>query len=126
MTTNGMLVLSIPQTTYLDSATGRLVVRNHNHQYFSYNLLTLTYMLAVSGFDCRDAYFYREAGTPWLYAAVYASEQQPLSRQTTWYELAEQNLINDSLIESVNTYGYARLEDIRVTWLDKNIYFIND
>jgi hypothetical protein len=121
---NGMLVLSIPQTTYLHN--NRLVVSSHNHQYYSYNVLNLMYMLAISGFDCRDAYFYRKENSPWLYAGVYASEHEPLTTQATWYDLAERNLINDSIINSVNKYGYARLEDVIVNWFDKNIYQVTN
>ena len=40
--------------------------------------------------------------------------------------LAERNLINDSLQNSVNKYGYARLEDLIVTWLDKDYYKITN
>ncbi len=123
---NGMLVLAVPQTTYIDGLTNSLVVSNYSNQYYSYNLLNLMYMLAISGFDCRDAYFYREMGTPWLYAAVYASEHGPLTTDATWYDLAERNLINDSLIHSINTYGYARLDSIVVSWLDKDNYLIRD
>jgi len=121
---NGMLVMAVPQTTYIDQRN-RLVVTNHSHQYYSYNLLNLMYMLAISGFDCRDAYFYRESGTPWLYAAVYASEHGPLPG-ATWYDLAERLLINDSVINSVVKYGHARLEDVVVNWLDKNFYQITN
>jgi SAM-dependent methyltransferase len=126
MTENGMLILSIPQTTYFDHSRNRLVVENHSHQYYNYNILNLIYMLALNGFDCRDAYFYREAGTPWLYAAVYASQHAPLPEQATWYDLAERKLINDSLINSVQRHGYARLDDLIVSWLDKDNYFIKD
>ena len=83
-------------------------------------------MLAISGFDCRDAYFYRKPNTPWLYAAVYASEHPPVGQHVGWYELAEKQLINDSIINSVNRYGYARLEDTVVCWLDKDNYLITD
>jgi hypothetical protein len=83
-------------------------------------------MLALSGFDCRDAYFFREKNTPWLYAAVYASQQDPLPEHASWYDLAERHLINDSVINSVNLYGHARLDDIIVTWLDKDNYLITD
>lgn len=124
MNENGMLVMTIPQTTYIHNNS--LVVENHSHQYYHYNILNLMYMLAISGFDCRDAYFYRKQNTPWLYAAVYASEHGPLTQQATWYDLAERNLINDSVINSVNRFGYARLEDIVVTWLDKDYYKITD
>jgi SAM-dependent methyltransferase len=121
---NGMLVLSIPQTTYMDK--NRLVVSNYNHQYYSYNVLNLIYMLAINGFDCRDAFFYRKPYTPWLYAAVYASEYDPILTNASWVDLAERKLIDDSLIESVNKYGYARLDDLVVRWLDKDFYRIHD
>ena len=126
MNVNGMLVLTVPQTTYWDHSRSRLVVSNHSHQYYSYNLLNLMYMLAISGFDCRDAYFYREAGTPWLQAAVYATEHEPLPEHASWYDLVERQLVNDSIINSVNKYGYARLEDTVVAWLDKDFYQITD
>lgn len=121
---NGMLILSIPQTTYIHNNS--LVVENHSNQYYSYNILNLIYMLAISGFDCRDAYFYRKPNSPWLYAAVYASEHGPLTQQATWYDLADRNLISDSIINSVNRFGYARITDLIVTWLDKDYYTITD
>lgn len=126
MSVNGMLVLSIPQTTYWDSTVNRLVISQYNGQCYSYNLLNLMYMLAISGFDTRDAFFYRDPDSPWLYAAVYASSDGPLSRNTTWEELAERYLVNDSVVDSVNKYGYARLEDVVVRWLDKDYYQITN
>jgi len=123
MNPNGMLMLSIPQTTY--SFKNRLTIENHSHQYYSFNILNLIYMLAVSGFDCRDAYFYRKSNSPWLYAAVYATNT-PLPEHPTWYDLAEKNLVNDFLIASVEKYGYARLDDLVVHWLDKENYLITN
>ena len=120
---NGMLIMAVPQTTYWDHSRAQLIVSNHSHQYYNYNLLNLIYMLAISGFDCRDAYFYRKENTPWLYAAVYASEHGPMPG-ASWYDLAARGLINDSIISSVNRYGYARLEDTIVAWLDKDFYQI--
>jgi SAM-dependent methyltransferase len=123
---NGMLVISVPQSMYYDYAHSRMVVESHDHQFQNYNLLNLMYMLALTGFDCRDAYFYRDKSTPWLYAAVYASNHEPLNPDTTWYELADRHLVNDSVINSINLHGYAKLQDIVVTWLDKNHYLITD
>jgi len=123
MSLNGMLIMSIPQTTYMHN--NRLIVSNHSYQYYSYNILNIMYMLAISGFDARDAYFYRKPNTPWLYAGVYAAAE-PLESHVSWYELAERRLINDSVINSVNKYGYARLEDVVVSWFDKNLYQIKD
>lgn len=121
---NGMLILSIPQGTYVYN--GGLKIEQHSQQYYNYNVLNLIYMLAVSGFDCNDAYFYREENSPWLYAAVYASNQEPLTQDASWYDLANRGLINDSLQNSVNKYGYARLDDLVVTWLDKDYYKITN
>jgi SAM-dependent methyltransferase len=121
---NGMLVMAIPQDTYM--LNNRLVVASHNNQMYSYNALNLMYMLAISGFDCKDAYFYRKENTPWLYAAVYASPHRPLDRNSTWYDLAERQLINSSVIDTINKYGYAKLQEIVVTWLDKNFYQITN
>jgi SAM-dependent methyltransferase len=123
---NGMLLLSIPQTTYWDSRIGQLVVSSQNHQYYSYNLLNLMYILAISGFDTKDAFFYREPDTPWLYAAVYASEYGPLTQQATWHDLAERNLVNESVVASISKHGYARLDDVVVRWLDKDYYQISN
>ena len=124
LNTNGMLLMAVPQTTYLHN--NRLTIDSYSDQPYSYNVLNLIYMLAVSGFDCRDAYFYRKENTPWLYAGVYASEHDPLAPDATWYALAERNLINDSVVNSMNRHGHVRLEDILVTWLDKNLYQITN
>lgn len=119
---NGMLVIAIPQTTYIKH--GRIITNCHDSQYYSYNLLNLVYMLASSGFDCRDAYFYREPETPWLYAAVYATEHTSVP-DITWYELAEKNLVNESIVNSLNKHGHVRLDDVIVSWLDKENYLIS-
>jgi SAM-dependent methyltransferase len=121
---DGMLIMSVPQGTYVHN--NNLIIEQHSRQYYNYNVLNLIYMLAVSGFDCNDAYFYRKENSPWLYAAVYASEHEPLTQNASWYELAERNLINDSMINSINRYGHARLSDLVVAWLDKNYYKITN
>lgn len=121
---NGMLILTLPQTTYIRN--GRLIVENHSEQKYNHNILSLMYMLAVSGFDCRDAYFYRKRGSPWLYAAVYATGIEPMSPTTSWYDLADRGLLNDSMVNSVNRHGFVKLEDLVVTWLDKDYYLITD
>jgi len=119
LNTNGMLMLAIPQTTYLNK--NALVVENTN-QLHNYNVLNLMYMLALVGFDVNDAYFYRKENTPWLYAAVYATDRLPLPITTTWTELAELNLVNSSVRESINRYNYPKLNEVVVTWLDKSFY----
>ena len=81
-------------------------------------------MLAVNGFDCRDAYFLKEENNPWLHAAVYKSNIAPMDpKKTTWFDLADLNLINDSVIDSLNKFSYVKQEEIITTWLDKNFHF---
>lgn len=121
---NGMLILSVPQTTYM--LNNRLTISAYDHQWYSYNILNLMYMLAASGFDCNDAYFYRKPNTPWLYAAVYATSEPSLQPGVTWLELAERNLINSSVAQSVQRRGYAHVNDLVVTWLDKDFHRITD
>lgn len=83
-------------------------------------------MLAASGFDCNDAYFYRKRNTPWLYAAVYATTEPAVGPGVSWYELVERGLVNHSVANSVNRRGYAHLDDLIVTWLDKDFHQILD
>lgn len=121
---NGMLLLAVPQTTYLEN--NRLKIDTHSYQYFNYNILNLMYMLAVSGFDCNDAYFYRKENSPWLYAGVYATENKPMSADTSWYDLMDRGLINDFVANGIRKYGYARLEDVVVRWFDRNLYQVTN
>jgi SAM-dependent methyltransferase len=121
---DGMLVLSIPQNTF--NEYNRQQINSYSGIYYNYTLVNLIYMLAVSGFDCRDAYFYKESNDPWLYAAVYKSSDPLDAKTTNWYTLAEQNLVNDSVIASLNTHNYVKQEDLVVTWLDKDIYRVKE
>lgn len=121
---NGMLAITLPQPVYMHN--NRLESHGYNHQYFNYNILNLIYMLGVNGFDCRDAYFYRTYNEQWLYAAVYKAQDAMDPATTSWYDLADKNLINDSMKNSLNTNGHVKLDDLIVCWLDKNLYKVKD
>jgi ubiquinone/menaquinone biosynthesis C-methylase UbiE len=122
MNVNGMMVLIFPQAVHY--AYNRLQTHSYNGCFYNHNIVNLMYMLAVNGFDCRDAYFLKEQNDPWLHAAVYKSNIPPMDpKTTTWYQLAELNLINDSVIECLNKYGYVRQDEIVTAWLDKDFYF---
>lgn len=121
---NGMLALTVPQPVYMQN--GRLQSHSYNNQFYNYNILNLIYMLAVSGFDCRDAYFYRTYNHQWLYAAVYKGCDPMDPATTTWHDLIDRNLVNDSIKASIDKHGYVCLEDLIVVWLDKNIYKVKD
>lgn len=121
MNINGMLVLSLPQhQTY---QYDRIQTRSYNGCYYHYNVCNLMYMLAVSGFDCRDCYIFMEQNNPWMNFAVYKNSEPFDISTTTWHDLADKNLINDSAKLSLNTYGYVRQEDLIFTWFDRDWHF---
>lgn len=121
MSANGMLMLSFPQN--ISYQYNRLQHNSRNGCFYNHSILSLMYMLAVNGFDCKDAYFYKNVNDPWIYAAVYKSSVLPMDpRTTTWAQLADLDLVNDSVKESINRYNYVRQEDILVTWLDRDFY----
>lgn len=120
MNTNGMLVMALPQT--INYIYNRLTFRTHNYCYYNYNISNLVYMLAVNGFDCRDAYFYKNAETDWIYLAVYKAENAMDPSTTSWFDLADKKLLHPSVVDSLNRYGHVRQEDIFYPWLDKDFY----
>ena len=124
MTTNGMLLISIPQ--YNGVEYNRYYSRTYNGCYFNYTPTSLIYMLTVNGFDCRDAYLLKKFGDPWIQMAVYKSDVSVMDPETTnWYDLADKNLLHPSIVSSINTHGYLKQEEIVMPWLDKENYFID-
>ena len=124
MTTNGMLLISIPQ--YNGVEYNRYYSRTYSGCYFNYTPTSLIYMLTVNGFDCRDAYLLKKFGDPWIQMAVYKSDVPVMDPETTnWYDLADKNLLHPSIVSSINTHGYLKQEEIVMPWLDKENYFID-
>mgnify|MGYP003344572347 CR=1 FL=1 len=117
---NGMLVLIVPQTVNL--VYNKLTVRSFPGCYYNYTITNLMYMLAVNGFDCRDAYFYKNAQSNWLYIAVYKSLEPMNPKTTSLHDLAGKGLLHDSILNSLNKYGYINHDDIVYPWLDKDFY----
>jgi hypothetical protein len=125
MNVNGMLILMFPQSTHY--AYNRFNAHSYSGCYFNHNMANLIYMLAVNGFDCNDAFFLKKENDPWLYAAVYKSDIPPMNPESTsWYHLAEMNLLNPSIVDCLNRYGYVRQEEIISKWLDKDFNYTRE
>jgi trans-aconitate methyltransferase len=125
MNVNGMLILSMPQAVHYQY--NRLNNISHNGWYYNHNVVSLMYMLAVNGFDCKDAYFYKKENDMWLYLATYKSDIKPMNpKTTTWHDLIDLDLVNESVVQCINTYGYVRQEEIITTWLDKDFHKIKE
>lgn len=120
MSQNGMLVMSVPLTVTLmnNRPTGKV----YDHMYYCHTLPNLIYMLAVNGFDCRDAYFMKSPNSNWLHLAVYKSTDPMDPRTTRLFDLADKNLLHDSVVYSLNKYGHLRQDDIIYPWLDKDFH----
>jgi hypothetical protein len=121
MNINGMLVLNLPiAQTY---AYDRIQTRSFSGCYYNHNICTLMYMLAVNGFDCRDCYIYMAPNYGWIHIAVYKSMEALDPVHTSWFDLADLNLVSDSAMASLNKYGHVRQEELMFTWLDKDWRF---
>jgi trans-aconitate methyltransferase len=124
MNVNAMLVLTVPQSNGIEY--NRYYSRTHSGCYYNHTPTSLIYMLAVNGFDCRDAYLYKQAQDPWIQIAVYKSEVAPMDpATTTWYDLVESGLLHPSMEQSINANGFLKQEDIVMPWLDKENYYID-
>lgn len=124
MNTNGMLVVTVPQDTGIEYY--KQYSRGINGCIYHYTPLMLIYMLAVNGFDCRDAYLLKQFNDPWIQIAVYKSNVAPMNPETTtWFDLAEVGLIHPSIVDSLNANGYVKQEEVCMPWLNKELYFID-
>ena len=124
MNVDAMLVLSIPQHSGV--ADNKYYSRTHSGCFYNFTPTSLIYMLAVNGFDCKDAYLLKEFNDPWIHIAVYKSAIAPMDASTTsWFDLIDAGLLNSTVVNSINQYGYLRQEDILYPWLDKENYFID-
>jgi len=119
---DGMLCLSVPQTAFIDELS-RWQIHSYSGQYFSWNIVNLIQMLAVNGFDCRDAHFKQQQHNPHIWAAVYKSSVKPMEPDSTnWYQLQAANLTPRSLDACIQSFGYVRHEFLKVEWLDHTVY----
>jgi hypothetical protein len=83
-------------------------------------------MLAVNGFDCRDAYLLKKFQDPWINMAVYKTDISPMDPlTTTWYDLIDKDLLHPTIVDSINANGFLKQEEICMPWLDKELYFID-
>ena len=115
---DAMLAITVPQTTNM--------YRGHQHftqesgVYNHYTVVSLIHMLAVAGWDCKNGFFQKEANDPWISAVVYKSPIGPQNPHTTsWYNLAEQELLPLTVSDCINRYGEVRQSELTLIWLNK-------
>jgi len=114
---NGMLAMAIPQTVNI--AYNKPVVRTLPNNYFHYTITNLIYMLAVSGFDCKEGHFMKLPNDPWLHCVVYKSEYAPMNpKTTTWYDLVEKDMLPQTAADTIKLTGFLKQEGLQTHWLN--------
>lgn len=116
----GVLSICVPITQQIHHRQLDYYLPSGN--YFHYSLVSLIYMLATTGWDCRSGFFKQAPGDPWLHVMVYKSEHKPCDpKNSSWYELCEKKLIPDSGERSINSHGFLRQQDLLLPWIDHSL-----
>lgn len=122
-TPGAMIIIIVPQTQSIKHKS--INFYQPSGCYFHYTMINLIHMLSINGWDCCDGFFKQGMLDTWLYAIAYKSEHEPMDpRTTTWYELAEKNLLPKSAQDSVKRHGFVRQEDLVVPWVDKSLSWL--
>lgn len=119
----GMLALTVPvtQQVYLRKISYHL----SSGCYYHHTLVSLIYMLATTGWDCRSGFFQQLPQDPWIRVVVYKSAQEPRNpKTTTWYDLCDAKLLPESADRSIQAHGYLRQQDLVVPWLDHSLSWL--
>jgi len=115
-----MLVIAVPQT--LQIVQKQLAHHLPPTVYYHHTMVSLIYMLAITGWDCRNGFFQQPPGDPWIRAVVYRTDQQPRDpKKTTWYDLIDSGLLPESAERSIMAHGHLRQQDLVVPWLDHSL-----
>jgi SAM-dependent methyltransferase len=120
VTPGAMLVITVPQTTnfYLN----REQFEQASGCYWHWTLINIMHVLAVTGWNCAPGFFQKLPGDPWITAIVYRGDYvAPDPRQITWYELCDSGVLPESVVGSVQRYGYLRQQDLTLPWIDKSL-----
>ena len=124
MNVNAMLIISIQQHSGV--SFNKYYSRSYSHCFYNYTPINLIYMLALNGFDCRDAYLLKKFNDPWIHIAVYKSDVAPMdSKSTSWLDLIDKKLLHPSIENSITRHGHLCQEEIVMPWLNKENYFID-
>jgi SAM-dependent methyltransferase len=119
---NAMLVIAVPSSTFIQYNT--IIADQHSHDYYHWSLVSLIHHLAVNGWDCKDGFFKQERNSPWIYAVAYKQPNfKKLDyRTTTWFDLAEQQLLPETAVNSLNQWNLVRQQDLKLMWLNKQVF----
>ena len=116
----GMLSMAVPQTTNMDIR--QLSFVQPTGCYYHHTVVSLMHMLAVNGWDCNSGFFLKRPDDEFIHVIAYKSTHAPMPYSTTtWYELAEKDLLPETAVTSIRRHGTLRQQDLVLSWIDKNL-----
>jgi SAM-dependent methyltransferase len=119
----GMLIMAVPQTTNIDIR--QLSFVQPSGCYYHHSVVSLMHMLAVNGWDCQSGFFLKKPNDDFIHVIAYKSDHAPMDPKiTTWYELAERNLLPETAAASVQRHGHVRQQDLVLAWIDKSLSWL--
>lgn len=117
-----MLCISVPQTT--NTYAHEIDFTQESGVLYHYTVVNLIHLLALAGWDCKSGFFRKDPNDQWLHAVVYKTNHVPRDpKTTTWYELAEANLLPESAAKCINAKGFLDQKDLVLPWLDKSLHW---
>jgi hypothetical protein len=87
----------------------------------TFTMTQLIYLLALNGFDCKDAYFKKQPYEDTIEVITYKI-QEPVDYTTSWYELDELELLSENMSDIINRIGYLTDNGLVTTWADGEVF----
>lgn len=121
MSPDGLLYIAIPQMNYIDDLS-RWQMMNQSGCFWPHNMVSLIYLLAANGFDCREGHFKQRRHDPFIHLCAYKSQHRPMDLdKASLYDLDEKKLLPQSVSACIHKYGSIKHEFLILPWLDGSL-----
>ncbi len=119
MSTGSMLYLCVPSTVSVYQ--NRFQNYTPSQNYNTFTVSQILYLLALNGFDVNDFYLKKEKYTDIIEVLTY-KERDTLPYNTSWYEIADMNIVNDNIKEIILKNNILSDQGLVTKWLDGVTY----
>lgn len=119
MATGSMLYLCVPSTVSMYQ--NRFQNYTPSQHFNTFTVSQILYLLALNGFDVKDFYLQKEHFTDIIEVLTY-KEREPFDYKTSWYELADMDILNDNIKELVLKNNILSDQGLITKWLDGTTY----
>jgi len=119
MATGSMLYLCVPSTVSMYQ--NRFQNYTPSQHFNTFTVSQILYLLALNGFDVKDFYLQKEHFTDIIEVLTY-KEREPFDYKTSWYELADMDILNDNIKELVLRNNILSDQGLITKWLDGTTY----